>query len=557
MASSKYLTAPDPNQTAWPKGVPYIIGNEACERFSYYGMRAILQVHMTTLFAAAIVGEATREQLTATELHAQEVVHLFAAGVYAFPMIGAIIADRFLGKYWTIMSLSIVYCLGHLVLALSDDTLGGMYLGLGLIAVGSGGIKPCVSAHVGDQFGKGNWNLIPKVFQLFYFSINFGSFFATLLIPWLNSTYGSAVAFGLPGILMFFATIAFWMGRHVFVHVPPSPGGKLGFMDAVSSTLLFAAFIGLPLFFTDMLTGVQFWAIMIVCAIAGFSLFGYRQSLQEDDGFLAIMVNAVGSLFNGKASSAKQAAISAGAPAGSIDRSWLFAGAAKHFGSEKADGPRAVLRILSVFFLVSVFWALFDQHMSSWIRQAQRMDLNIAGIGEVLPSQIQSLNPLMVMLLIPFANFVIYPLGERIGFRMTPLRRMTIGMLMASLAFVVVAVIQGWIDGADANTVSVLWQVIPYFVMTLAEVMVSITGLEFAYTQAPKAMKSTIMGFWLLSVSLGNKLVAIVTRFENLELVNFFWLFAGLMAAAAVLFGFFSLFYKYQDYTQDEAAGVE
>ena len=553
MASSKYPTAPDPNETGWPKGIPYIIGNEACERFSYYGMRAILQVHMTALFAATIVGEATQQQMNASELHAQEVVHLFAAGAYAFPMIGAIIADRFLGKYWTIMILSIVYCLGHLVLALAEETIGGMYLGLGLIAVGTGGIKPCVTAHVGDQFGKGNWRLIQKVFQVFYFSINFGSFFATMLIPWLNAKYGASVAFGLPGILMFIATIAFWMGRKVFVHVPPTPGGKLGFMDSVSSTLLFAAFIGLPLFFTDVLHPQTFWLVMAVCGIAGFLLFGYRQTIEQDDGFLAIIVHAVKSRFDGSAAKAKDRATAANLPAGSVERNWLFAGAAEKFGARKAEGPLAVLRILMVFVLISVFWALFDQHMSSWIRQAQRMDLGVPVFGQLLPSQLQSLNPLMVMILIPFTNFVLYPFAERVGIPLTPLRRMTIGMLTASVAFAVVAVIQGWIDVAEPNSVSVLWQVFPYLIMTLAEVMVSITGLEFSYTQAPKEMKSTIMGFWLLSVALGNKLVAIVSRFEDLELSRFFWLFTGLMAAAAVLFAMFTLFYRYRDFSQDEA----
>ncbi|MCA9059353.1 MAG: MFS transporter, partial [Planctomycetaceae bacterium] len=223
-----YLIAPDPKQTGWPAGIPYIIGNEACERFSYYGMRAILQIHMTALYAALIIGERTAEAVEAARSEAQHSVHLFAAGVYAFPMIGALVADRLLGKYWTILSLSIVYCLGHLVLAFGEESLGGMYLGLGLIAIGSGGIKPCVSAHVGDQFGKGNWGRVEKVFQWFYFSINFGSFFATLLIPWLHARFGAGVAFGVPGILMFLATIAFWMGRKVFVHIPPKHGGKLG-----------------------------------------------------------------------------------------------------------------------------------------------------------------------------------------------------------------------------------------------------------------------------------------------------------------------------------------
>jgi len=550
MSREKYSSAPDPQQTGWPKGVRYIIGNEGCERFSYYGMRAILQVHLTTLFAAKIVADATSQAATdSTAIHAQEAVHLFAAGVYAFPMIGAIIADRLLGKYVTIMSLSIVYCAGHAVLAVAENTLPGMYLGLGLIAVGSGGIKPCVSAHVGDQFGAGNWHLVSKVFQVFYFSINFGSFLATLMIPFLNATYGPAVAFGVPGVLMFLATVAFWMGRNVFVHVPPSPGGKLGLLDSASSTMLFLAFIGLPMFFTQQLSPAAFWVCLAAFAVVGFALFSLRQRIKEDNGFLAIMVYAVISCFNGRNRQMRYAAIEAGEPNDSIKRHWFFSGAADHFGPEVAVGPQAVLRIVSVFLLVSVFWSLFDQHMSSWIRQAERMDLQIWGVS-VLPSQIQSLNPLMVMLLIPLSNFVLYPALERIGLGLTRLKKMTIGMLIASLAFVSVAMIQHAIDGAPPNTVSVLWQIIPFFIMTQAEVMVSITGLEFAYTQAPKAMKSTVMGLWLLAVSLGNKLVAVLTRFENLDLADFFWLFAGLMAAAGVLFGIFALFYRYQDYKQ-------
>lgn len=543
----KYLTAPDPEQTNWPAGVPYIIGNEACERFSYYGMRAILQIHMTALFAGQIIGEKTAEALNVAELHAQETVHLFAAGVYAFPMIGAVIADRLLGKYRTILSLSIVYCLGHLVLAFGEESLGGMYLGLALIAIGSGGIKPCVSAHVGDQFGKGNWDKIPKVFQWFYFSINFGSFFATMLIPVLNSRFGPGVAFGVPGILMALATIAFWMGRKVFVHVPAKPAGTLGLMDATSSTLMFLGCIGIPMFARDFLTTGQFWGAVVGLTGVGLAMFFIRQKKQQDDGFLALTLHSIAAVFRGKNANAKQESTSDDRE--SIEQHWFFADAARKFGAETAEGPRAVFRIVSVFLLVSVFWALFDQHMTSWIRQAKQMNLTVFGF-DLLPSQIQSLNPLFVMLLIPFANYVVYPGMAAIGFKPTPLRRMTVGMFMASLAFVTVALIQLQIDGAEANTVNVAWQVIPYLVMTLAEVMVSITGLEFAYTQAPKPMKSTIMGLWLLAVSLGNILVALLSRFESLTLQNFFWVFAGLMALAAALFGVFAAFYRYKDYSQ-------
>ena len=570
---AKFLTAPDPNETGWPKGVKYIIGNEGCERFSFYGMKSILQVHLTTLFVAG----GMYEQLGAE--NAQEMVHLFVAGVYAFPMIGAIIADRLLGKYHTILWLSLVYCLGHLVLSIGENSIGGMAIGLGLIAIGSGGIKPCVSAHVGDQFGKGNWNLVGRVFQAFYFIINFGSFFATLMIPFIRSSpekiwilrdhpeYATSVAFAIPGILMFLATIAFWMGRHVFVHVPPNPGGKVGLLDSIGATLLFMGFIGLPLFGWGVLSFSTNVVLTVSSVLIGLWVFEERQAIKQDDGFLAVMFHSAEALIKGE-NRKTISSLGSDVEADSIHRHWFFASAAKRFGEEAAEGPRAVLRIISIFFLVSVFWALFDQHASSWVRQAQQMDLDLVlpwsttnadgesvpAVLSMLPSQISALNPLMVMALIPFNTFFLYPFITKRGWEMTPLRRMTIGMITASLAFVVVAMIQVKINSGveleQFNTVHVLWQFFPYLIMTQAEVMVSITGLEFAYTQAPTRMKSTIMGFWLLSVSLGNKLTAVVTKLPDMDLLTSFWAFAGLMAVAAVLFGLRSAFYKYRYYTQ-------
>src|SRR5205807_225217 len=100
-------------------------------------------------------------------------------------------------------------------------------------------IKPCVSANVGDQFGRGNWFRVRTIYQIFYFSVNFGSFFATLLIPFMKQWFGAGVAFAIPGILMFLATLLFWMGRRKFVHVPPKPGGTIGLLDTLCSAALF------------------------------------------------------------------------------------------------------------------------------------------------------------------------------------------------------------------------------------------------------------------------------------------------------------------------------
>ena len=212
---SKYRTSPLPT-TQMPPGIPYIISNEAAERFSFYGMKAALAI-----FLANYLGVLGGNNLT--EASATAYVSWFNSAVYLTPLLGAIIADAFFGKYSTIVSLSIVYCLGHLCLALMG--IGGLVefwllAGLGLIALGAGGIKPCVSAHVGDQFGIKNQHLITKIFNVFYFSINFGAVISNLLIPWVLKWHGPHLAFGIPGVLMALATLFFWMGRQKFAHIP-------------------------------------------------------------------------------------------------------------------------------------------------------------------------------------------------------------------------------------------------------------------------------------------------------------------------------------------------
>ena len=606
--SGELRTSPDHETTGWPPGVPYIVGNEGCERFSYYGMKAILYVHLVALYQiAGLVKEAAESRGT-------QVTHLFLAGVYGLPMIGAILADRLVGKYRTIFYLSLVYCLGHAVLSMWENELMGMYVGLALIALGSGGIKPCVSANVGDQFGKKNWFRVRTVFQIFYFSINFGSFFSTILIPFIKTSEGlqrlgaqlgippernfaTSVAFGIPGVLMLIATIIFWMGRKKYVHVPPKPSGMIGFLDTLSSVAFFLSFG--HLFFTVYLP-IQ-WPFLILisvgCLALGLLFFYQRQKIQPDDGFLSITLYALQHYLVGDKTapsrrereddawdnaSEQSTSVSAKNPDGesseqaastSEDRpkenglanNVFWGPAVRKFGQKATEGPVAVLKIISIFLMVSVFWALFDQHASTWIRQAEGMDLRILpsqGMRTVLPNQIQALNPLFVMILIPVMNLIYAGLEKR-GVKLSPLRRMTVGMFIASTSFIAVALIQAYIERLDAKGTEIMfgwkiregvwfgWQIIPYLLITVAEVMVSITGLEFAYTQAPTRMKSTIMGFWLLTVSLGNVLVAFLAGFEKLPLVKFFWIFAGLMAGAGALFGLRAYFYVTKDYTQD------
>jgi POT family proton-dependent oligopeptide transporter len=451
----------------FPSQIKYIVGNEAAERFSFYGMRAILVVFMTDYMMKA--GN-----------DAKAIYHFFNQAVYFLPLVGAWVADRYWGKYRTIMWLSVVYCLGHLALALFEGSMGGMYLGLGLIAIGAGGIKPCVSAHVGDQFNKTNNHLLDRIYSIFYFSINFGAFFSSLLTPWMLVKYGPAWAFGIPGILMAIATVVFWMGRKQYVHVPPSgPNGPAGFVSIVSYAL------------------------------------SNRSKKKQGE-------------------------------------SWLDAARGK-YSQEEVEGAKSAVSIFKVFATVTVFWALFDQQGSSWTLQAKAMDRSFLGTTWEA-SQIQALNPIMVMVLIPLFTGVLYPLVEQLGVKVTPLRKMSVGMIFAGLSFVIVGLAQSLLDAGQ--TVSIGWQMVAYLVLTASEVMVSITGLEFAYTQAPKSMKSTIMSFWLLTVAFGNMLVGIIAKLNVFQGAGEFYFFGGLMFAVSIVFVISAIRYKVRTFIQDTAVGL-
>jgi POT family proton-dependent oligopeptide transporter len=225
MAKFKYLTAPLPSEKT-PAGVPYILFNELAERFAFYGMRCILTIFMTQYLLGpdGVLAPMTGEQ-------SKTWFHLFVASVYFAPMIGALLCDIWLGKYRTIIIFSILYCFGFAALAF-DQTRMGLAAGLILIAVGSGVIKPCVSANFGDRFGKTNQHLMSKIFGWFYFAINLGAFVSTILCPILLDKFGPRTAFGVPGVFMFMATVAFWLGRRKFVHVP---AGGWGFVKETFS----------------------------------------------------------------------------------------------------------------------------------------------------------------------------------------------------------------------------------------------------------------------------------------------------------------------------------
>jgi POT family proton-dependent oligopeptide transporter len=451
MPSQPYLTAPIKTDKM-PPGVPYIVGNEAAERFSFYGLRAILMVYMTKYLVDRQGNLAPLDEFKATEIY-----HNFLSAVYFIPLFGAIISDVWWGKYKTILILSLVYCLGPFFLAF-DRTIFGVYAGLILIAIGSGGIKPCVSAHVGDQFGQSNQHLLTKVFGWFYFSINFGSFFSTLLTPWLlaDKRFGPAWAFGVPAVLMLIATWVFWLGRHKFIHIPA--GGKAVFRETFSKA-----------------------------------------------------------------------------------------------------GLLSIAKLLPIFAYIPIFWALYDQSGSRWILQAEKMD-RVINLGpwtfEILASQTHAANPILVMIYIPLFGTLLYPALNRM-FRLTPLRKAGIGLFLMVLTFLISAWIEVMLGRGEKPHIH--WQFLGYVVLTASEVMVYITLLEFAYTQAPKHVKSLIMSVSLLAIALGNQITALVNKLVQvfglqhlMSGASYYLFFAGLMLVAAIGFVFVAMRYKEQTILQEE-----
>ncbi|HVU25186.1 MAG TPA: POT family MFS transporter [Opitutus sp.] len=449
MPKTPYLTAPLKTDKM-PKGIPFIVGNEAAERFCFYGLRAILVVYMTQYLRDRSGALAPMNEDDANFWY-----HLFVGSNYFFPMLGAIVADAFWGKYRTVFWISLVYCAGCLALA-ADDTRFGLFGGLALIALGSGGIKPCVSSNVGDQFGSANQHLVSRAFGWFYFSVNAGSMISIPLTPILLDKFGPRIAFGVPAVLMFLATLIFWSGRYKFVHIPPK--GK-AFLAATFTRDTFAAL-----------------------------------------GRLAIL-----------------------------------------------------------FIFVAVFWSLWDQSGGEWVLQAEKMERHVDLFGwhyELLASQIQAVNAVMILALIPMFQYWFYPAMNAV-WRLTPLRKIGLGIFTIGVSFLISAYLEARL-GAGAK-VHVLWQLPAYLLLSAGEVMTSITALEFAYTQAPKHLKSIVQALYLWSISAGNFFTALVHVFiqnpdgtSKLPGATFYVFFAGLAIAASLVFAVVALRYREVTHLQDE-----
>ncbi len=473
-------------KTGMPKAVPFIIGNEAAERFSFYGIRSIMSTFLVAQFFNPTMNPLMQE---VAEAKSNEMVHLFVTLAYFMPLVGGILADWFFGKYKVILYVSILYAIGNLLLALSTHNIGLFSIGLVVIAAAAGGIKSCVSANVGDQFDKSNEHLMSKMYGWFYFTINTGSIVSTLLIPIVYNKYGPELAFGIPGVLMCLATIIFWSGRKKYVRVKPSGAKKENFM-----------FI---------------------------SYFAIIQLFRKKDNRTF----------------------------------WVRLGEEQNFSPKSIDGVQAVYRILMIFAFTPIFWALWDQNLAEWVLQAKKLDLNIFGYT-LFAEQIQTFNPIFLVSMIPVMTYGVFPLVEKMGITPTPLRKIGAGLFLTGVTFVIIALLQESID--HGGHPSVWWQILAYLILSVAEILVSMTCLEYAYTHSPKSMKSTMSALYLLGISVGNYFDSLVNKsianngfFGQFTGAKYYWLFIGIITVFFVIYLFVAKRLPEKSYVGLEDADVE
>jgi POT family proton-dependent oligopeptide transporter len=224
-------------------------------------------------------------------------------------------------------------------------------------------------------------------------------------------------------------------------------------------------------------------------------------------------------------------------------------------------GVRPVLRyIFMPVPFVAMFWSLWQQNFSSWIVQAESMDRHLFGI-DWFSSQIQTVNPIFILIMLPLFSYVVYPLVEKVV-PLTPLRKIGAGLFVTAASFFIVAMIQTRIDGGARP--SIIWQVWAFVVLTVGETLVSPVHLEFSYTQGPVKMKSLVMCTYLLAISLGNVFTAGVNFFiqnpdgtVKLQGASYFMFFTYVMLGTGVLFTIVMPFYKGRTFLQDQAEDVE
>ncbi|CAM6098697.1 unnamed protein product [Calypogeia fissa] len=495
-----------------PIGAQYAVWTQFLLRFSGKGTEVVLVLYLF-------------EHVGLSENLSAEMVHAYLTVVNLCPILGAVLSDGYLGKYQTILCFLLVKLTGMVILVLgavpNADTgwrvivASASAVGLLVLAVGGGGNKPTIVAFGGDQIEV----LVPEraerdrlrslFFSMWYLSLNLGSCLAAIAIPPLRTLGSYSLVFSVQTAVLGGCLVVFRLGRSDYVHrqVKENVFVKVG---------------------SIMIDALKIWTSKRARKWRAGDVHspevGELEHILPDN-------EMVDSKYH-----------------------WLDEAKLKHDASA-VDDVKLLLRVLMLFTAMPVFWALFEQQYTKWVFQAKSMNLKVSWLGGLVmqPEQIQALNPLLVLIIIPALDKAIYPFCRKCNIPLPPLRKLVIGMASTVLAFVASGVLQLAIDNdLKSNSInqignlSVFWQMPQYFFITLGEVLINVTGLEFAYSQAPASMKSVLLASWQVSQAIGNFMTAVVIAIigNRLSEAKEFFLFAGGCAAAILWLAWISRGYE-------------
>jgi POT family proton-dependent oligopeptide transporter len=427
-------TAPQAVQDKHPPALWFFFWGEFAERSSYYGMRAILPLYLTSV-------------LLFPDTEAGPIYYWFKMACYCLPLVGGFLGDR-LGRYWVIVGFSVPYVLGHFILGIPNHV--ALFIALALLAGGSGVIKPNISTLMGHTYDvkrPGNKQLRSAAFQWFYFSINVGALISILAMPWIRTRYSYAIAFQFPAWLMVGSLVTFALGKPFYA---PQERSRT-----------------------------------------------------------------------------------------------------RYTPEERHQQRQTLFRLLGIFALIVFFWTPYEQNDSLWVYfNRDYVQLTVPWLGglHLDPDQIQFLNPLFVLILIPFFIWLFKLLDPDVRV-FTPMNKILLGFMFTAAASGIMSG-AGFLTQASDAKVSILWAASAYVILTVGEVLLYGTALELAYSAAPKNMQGFVTACFLLTNTIGNFINSFLARLYGGSLIDppekrgplppgqFFLMSAGIAMTAGFLFYF-------------------
>lgn len=464
-----------------PRGLYTLFFTEMWERFSYYGMRALLILFLTEAVMDGGMG--------ITDSKAGAIYGLYVAGVYLAALPGGWIADRILGKQDAVFWGGIIIALGHFALALGSAQL--FYVGLVLIVLGTGLLKPNVSAVVGDLYtDKGARR--DAGFSIFYMGINLGAFIGPLICGYLSENVSWHLGFGAAGVGMLLGVIQYKLGsRHLH---------GAGTMDPAVDTGPAWRMLG---------KGVAACLALVV----GFVLL-------DRSGVIALTVEAAA---NGTGVLIVAIAL-------------LYFGYLMVLGGLNPDEKKRVIYIFLLFVGAALFWSGFEQAGSSLNLFADRLTDRVMFGREIPTSWLQAVNPFWIILLSPVFALIWTALRERSP--SIPVK-FGLGLLLLGIGFFVVA--WGASFATEENPVSPMWLVVMYFLHSSGELCLSPVGLSSVTKLAPTRLVGQMMGVWFMGTALGNLIAGLATgRLEAMSPPSLFNTVGIGVVGAGMLFLLFS-----------------